>query len=122
MIPIGFFLHESGHNHFSLGDFYGSGPGYEHGHYGEGMWGIMGLGAWGTSNQMKISEFFRYPAPFEAASKVRIGWAQTQVFTQTTRHIRLRPVETSADVAVVPLGHNDQDESFFFEYRSDRGF
>lgn len=121
-IPIGFFLHESGHNNFLLGDFYGDGPGYTHGSYGEAMWGIMGLGAWGMSSSMPVSDLFRYPAPYEAASKVRIGWAQAQVFTQTMRHVRLRPIETSADVAVVPMGANDeQGDSFFLEYRSDHG-
>ena len=121
MIPIGFFLHESGHNHFGLGDYYGDGPGYEHGHYGLGMWGIMGLGAWGTSSTMPSSELFRYPAPFEAASKIRIGWARAQVFTQSMRHVRLQPVESSAEVAVVPLGQY-QSESYFLEYRANRGF
>jgi M6 family metalloprotease-like protein len=120
MIPIGFYLHESGHNNFLLGDYYGDGAGYEKGRYGIGMWGLMGLGAWGMSSKMPISELFRFPAPMEAASKVRSGWATAQVYTQSYRHVRLHPVETSADVAVVPLGEV-QSDSFFLEYRSNRG-
>lgn len=121
LIPIGFYLHEAGHNLFLLGDYYGDGTNaYMQGRYGLGMWGIMGLGAWGYSNSMELSELFRYPTHFEAASKVRIGWANAQVFTRSFAHVRLRPVETSADVAIVPFGAN-QFSSLYFEYRSGHG-
>ncbi|HTL13390.1 MAG TPA: M6 family metalloprotease domain-containing protein [Bdellovibrionota bacterium] len=119
-VPIGFYLHESGHNHFLLGDYYGDGVGYQHGRYGIGMWGIMGLGAWGYSAQMPVEQLFRHPTHFEAASKVRIGWANAQVFTRGGAHIMVGPVERVGDVIVIPLG-KQQGNSLFVEYRSARG-
>lgn len=115
-IPIGFYVHEAGHGYFNLPDLYGD---HYNGRYGIAMWGMMGLGAWGTRADMPRDRLFRYPASFEPLSKIRIGWATPRVVNRTTRRVTLRPVETSNDIVAVPAGGGS---NFYLEYRSNRGW
>ncbi len=115
-VPIGFYLHEAGHGYFALGDYYGK---HKHGKYGSGMWGMMALGCWGPHNQIPVDDLFRYPVHFEPASKLRIGWADPLVVTADRQRVRLRPVELTNDVAVIPV---DKYNSYYLEYRTPRGF
>lgn len=114
-IPIGFYLHEAGHGYFGFPDLYRD---HYHGRYGIGMWGMMGLGAWGTNTRIEREDLFRVPAHFEPYSKVQIGWSKPRVIATST-HVTLRPVENSADIVQVP---NADGSSFYLEYRSERGF
>lgn len=115
-IPIGFYLHEAGHGYFNFPDLYGD---HYHGRYGIAMWGMMGLGAWGTYNQVPVEDMFRIPSHFEPYSKVRIGWVRPREVRTTTRGVVLRPVETTSDIVAVPLGNG---VNFYLEYRSRNGF
>ena len=116
-VPIGYYLHEAGHQYFNLPDLYGD---HHHGHYGIGMWGIMGLGAWGVHNQIPTGDMFRHPSHFEPKSKEIIGWGNFQyVNTSTVSSIILRPIETSGDIVVVK---NALEGDFYLESRSAFGF
>ena len=115
-IPIGFYLHEAGHAYFGFPDLYAD---HYHGHYGIGMWGMMGLGAWGTDNRIRREDMFRYPSHFEPYSKVQIGWITPHVVNKTTQHVSVRAVETSGDIVAIPVGSNT---SYYLEYRSAQGF
>jgi M6 family metalloprotease-like protein len=115
-IPIGFYIHEGGHGYYDLPDLYAD---HYNGRYGVGMWGMMGLGAWGTRNDLTRDQLFRYPSHFEPLSKVTIGWIQPRVVTTTTRGVVIRPVETSGDIVSVPAGLG---KNFYLEYRSPHGF
>ena len=114
-IPIGFYIHESGHQFFNFPDLYAD---HYHGKYGIAMWGMMGLGAWGTYNQTPKADMFRYPSHFEPLSKVTIGWAKPRV-VNTTQHVVLQPVEGTADIVSIPASAGT---NFYLEYRSERGF
>jgi M6 family metalloprotease-like protein len=113
---IGLYVHEAGHRFFRLRDLYGD---YEHGHYGIGIWGVMGLGQWGPHNRIALEDLFRYPVHFRAAAKARIGWIEPTEITATTRGIRLDPIETSGRAVVIPTG-GDQD--LWLEVRGPHGF
>ncbi|MDZ4675986.1 MAG: M6 family metalloprotease domain-containing protein [Oligoflexia bacterium] len=115
-LPIGFFLHEAGHELFGFPDLYND---HYHGRYGIGMWGMMGLGAWGTTNTIKQENLFRYPSHFEPYSKIQIGWVKPQIINKTQLGLKLRPVETSGDVIAIPLGYGT---NYYLEYRSKQGF
>ena len=116
-VPIGYYLHEAGHQYFNLPDLYGD---HHHGHYGIGMWGIMGLGAWGVHNQIPTEDMFRYPSHFEPKSKEVMGWGHFQYIDSRVENVTLRPVETSGDIVVVK--NLQGGENFYLEYRSAQGF
>ncbi len=115
-IPIGFYIHEGGHGYYGLPDLYND---HYHGQYGIGMWGMMGLGAWGTNNAIPRADMFRVPSHFEPYSKVRIGWVEPRVITATERSVVLRPVELTRDIVEVPI---TRGLSYYLEYRSRAGF
>lgn len=115
-IPIGFYIHEGGHQHYWLPDLYRN---HYHGEYGIGMWGMMGLGAWGTNNLIPRAELFAVPAHFEPYSKVLIGWVEPRVIDVSRYGVSVRPVEASGDILVVPIGDGI---NYYLEYRSPRGF
>ena len=115
-LPIGFYIHEAGHQYFNFPDLYSD---HYHGHYGIGMWGMMGLGAWGVRNDTPREDMFRYPAHFEPLSKIEIGWVKPMVVSKTTANVRLRPVEMTGDVVAIPIGRRS---AYYLEYRSARGF
>jgi M6 family metalloprotease-like protein len=114
-IPIGFYIHESGHQFFGFPDLYSD---HYHGKYGVAMWGMMGLGAWGTYNQTPKADLFRFPSHFEPLSKVTIGWTKPRV-VNTTQHVVLQPVEGTAEVVSIPARAGT---NYYLEYRSERGF
>jgi M6 family metalloprotease-like protein len=115
-IPIGFYLHEAGHKLFGFPDLYAD---HYHGKYGIGMWGMMGLGCWGTSNETPVESLFRLPAHFEPLSKEQMGWAEPKIISKNTKRIQLRPVELTGDIVKIPL---PDDQSYYLEYRTHNGF
>lgn len=115
-VPVGFYLHEGGHKYFRLPDLYDN---HKHGKYGIGMWGMMGLGAWGVHNQISTAELFRFPAHFEPLSKIKIGWVKPRVIKHSTAQVELRAIETSGDVIALPIRRG---VNYYLEYRSKKGF
>lgn len=100
-VPIGHYLHESGHPRFGFPDLYGR---HNQGDYGIGVWGLMGLGQWGPSAKLPRAELFAHPTDLEPMFKVRVGWLRPQRITAPRTPIALRPITHSGDVAVIPLG------------------
>jgi len=115
-IPIGFYVHEAGHDYYNFPDLYDD---HYHGKYGIAMWGAMGLGAWGVTNTLDRNDLFRYPSHFEPMSKIKMGWATPLVVKQSQTSLKLRPVETSGDIIVIPRGDGS---NLYLEYRSKYGF
>jgi immune inhibitor A len=115
-IPIGFYIHEAGHELFGFPDLYED---HFHGRYGIGMWGMMGLGCWGVSNRIPRETLFSQPGHFEPLSKVEIGWISPQVVNRSRTRLRLRAVELSGDLIAIPAGVG---RNYYLEYRSQEGF
>ncbi len=115
-IPIGFYIHEAGHKLYGFPDLYAD---HYHGQYGIGMWGMMGLGCWGTNNFVSAVDLFRYPGHFEPKSKIQIGWVKSRLVTKSQTGLSLKPVEQTGDIIEIPMGNGD---SYYLEYRSDQGF
>lgn len=114
-IPIGFYVHEAGHQLFSFPDLYAD---HYHGNYGIGMWGMMGLGCWGVNNEIAEDVVFSRPSHFEPLSKIAIGWVTPIVITKSQKKVRIAPVEfTGQIIKIVNSG-----EDFYLEYRSPNGF
>ncbi len=116
LIPIGFYIHEGGHGYYDLPDLYSD---HYHGQYGVGMWGMMGLGAWGVRNDIKREDLFRYPSHFEPLSKIKIGWLKPRIVNTTQKNVALRPVEKTGDIVSVPI---KSGTNLYLEYRSPVGF
>ncbi|HEX4923716.1 MAG TPA: hypothetical protein VFV50_06505 [Bdellovibrionales bacterium] len=116
-LAIGFYIHEGGHEFYDFPDLYGS---HYYGKYGIGMWGMMGLGCWGVANDIPREQIFRVPAHFEPLSKVRMGWVKPAIISQTTRSIRLRPVELTGELVKIPIG--TRGSAYYLEYRAPKGF
>jgi len=114
--PIGLYVHEAGHAHFGFEDLYGA---RYRGRYGIGMWGLMGLGQWGPHHHIEREQLWRHPTHLEPFHKVRVGWVEPQLVEDTTRGVRLRPVESSGDVVQIarPGG-----VTYTLEVRSPVGF
>lgn len=114
-VPVGFYIHEGGHKYYRLPDLYNN---HKHGEYGIGMWGMMGLGAWGVNNQTSNADLFRYPAHFEPLSKIKIGWTKPIVIKHSSKLI-IKPVETSGEIYALPVRRG---VNYYLEYRSATSF
>ena len=88
-IEIGVICHELGHA-IGLPDLYD----WNGGGSGIGFWGLMGAGNWNTPAS---------PAHLEAWSREYLGWVNPVAIDWRSRSLTLRPVETSGDVAKLPL-------------------
>ena len=103
IMAIGTAAHEFGHA-LGLPDLYDTQGSTE----GIGRWGLMGSGNYSSPNS---------PARMEAWSLNEMGWL-TVVPITTSGTYALRPIQTRDSVyAIVPLGDNPRNESFFIENR-----
>ncbi len=109
---IGICVHEFGHllGMFDLYDLTYTTSGI-------GPFGLMGHGVWGSGNEG------RRPFHFSAYSKIKFGWVEPTVMTQSTATVELRPVENYPDIIkLYPYGDTDSQEYFLLENRQPIGF
>jgi M6 family metalloprotease-like protein len=109
MIEIGVFTHEFGHS-LGLPDLYDTGRPRPRSQ-GIGAWGLMGAGEWGGDGFTAPHR----PTHMSPWSKAELGWVNPLTVSADTRGIRLKPIETSADVLRVNVS---EDVYYLIEYRS----
>jgi immune inhibitor A len=102
---FGVLCHEFGHL-LGVPELYAPGAAE---HEGIGVWGLMGQGTW-------IGRGDRPPHP-SAWTKLRLGWVDARVVTESTRRVRLPAVEIEPSVVKIPLG-SDPREYLLLENRA----
>jgi len=116
MVEIGVFAHEFGHA-FGLPDFYDTSATAKT--EGIGVWGLMGAGNWNSPSR---------PAHMSAWEKAFLGWVYFKEIRETTKGLRIPPVEVRPDgeefgvaYQVFPKGEVGE-EYFVLENRQAIGF
>lgn len=112
MIQIGVFAHEFGHA-FGLPDLYDTHSGKNQS-AGVGGWDLMGSGSWGGRGTSPET-----PSHMSAWSKEFLGWINSKDIKESTRAVRLHPVESSGEAIKVDI---DEDRALLLENRNRKGF
>jgi len=116
---VGVFAHEFGHN-LGLPDLYETDGG---GSSVVGVWSIMSLGAWLSSNGLPFGPNAGVrPAHFDAWSKVTLGFVTPDTVTDNLTARVLEPVEDSPEILRLWTNGEDSDEYFLVENRAPHGF
>jgi hypothetical protein len=108
-VSVGVLCHEFGHQ-LGLPELYAPGGAA---HEGIGVWGLMGQGTWIDRG--------RHPPYPSAWSKLRLGWVDAQVVTETTRGIALEPIAQRPVVVKIPMPGAPPAEYLLIEHRTRTG-
>ncbi|MEM8857023.1 MAG: immune inhibitor A domain-containing protein, partial [Chloroflexota bacterium] len=83
---------------------------------GVGPFGVMGYGLWGSGDGSR-------PFQFSAYSKLKFGWVEPTIITQSKSTIDLRPIELHPNIIkLYPFGDQTSREYFLLENRQPFGF